>query len=631
MLNNSKSSSFLRFLQRNRVTRLTDVPGNHLWHTSSAQRCARLPVPSGGRGLREANGGLGIPGALAMLAGRGHIMHKHTRPRPHTQDARAAAGRNRPPRPVRKSEPLYRDLFENANDMIATFALDGTITGVNRGLEVKLGWSRNELIGHHYRRLATPVALALADEHTRRALAGEHLPSIFETEIVSKEGRVVPIEVRARFICNTKGKPIGVQGIFRDITERKQREEALRQSEGRYRSIFEACPDFLYLTDPNGLILDANPALVRWAGYAREELCTKYFLDLFAEDTRDELRRKTADLARGVPVRELVVQARNAQGEIREYEVNAMPLQNQQGVVTAILSIARDVTTHREMERALRESQALRARIADTIPDLVYVYDLHGQQMRMVNRQITAVLGYAPEEVQEKSGPLFGDLLHPDDVAVFAARAKNWLTVATGAFVESEYRVRHFTGEYRWLHSRETVLTRTADGRPREILGMARDATDRKRLGQLVQQRQITLKEVGQRLQRFRESLKMTQAEFGAQFGGYNQQQISNYEIGRVELPLELLLTIRAQGYPLEVVLGEGSAEALEETIVYLSTSYRERVVSRQLASVLTQLLDRDLARMERALRELDRPLPALVGEQRRLVEQVADVEKLTG
>src|SRR6266571_664886 len=98
-----------------------------MWHNSSAQRCARLPVPSGGRGLREANGGLGIPGALAMLAGRGHVMHKHTRPQPHTRDARAAAGRNRPPRTSRKSEPLYRDIFENANDMIATFALDGTI------------------------------------------------------------------------------------------------------------------------------------------------------------------------------------------------------------------------------------------------------------------------------------------------------------------------------------------------------------------------------------------------------------------------------------------------------------------------------------------------------------------------
>src|SRR3989442_14745648 len=97
MLNNSKSSSFLRFLQRNRVTRLTDVLGNHLWHTSSAQRCARLSVPGGGRGLREANGGLGIPGALAMLAGRGHIMHKHTPPRPHTRDSPPAPGPNPPP------------------------------------------------------------------------------------------------------------------------------------------------------------------------------------------------------------------------------------------------------------------------------------------------------------------------------------------------------------------------------------------------------------------------------------------------------------------------------------------------------------------------------------------------------
>ena len=123
----------------------------------------------------------------------------------------------------------------------------------------------------------------------------------------------------------------------------------------------------------------------------------------------------------------------------------------------------------------------------------------------------------------------------------------------------------------------------------------------------------------------------MTQAEFGAYFGNFNQQQVSNYETGRVELPIELLLSLRAHGYPLDVVLGEGSTEALEETIVYLTASYRERVVSRQLASVLTQLLDRDVAKIERALREVGRPIPPLVGEQKRAVEQLADVDKLTG
>ncbi len=111
---------------------------------------------------------------------------------------------------LRESEERYRNLFENANDMIATFALDGTITSVNRGLEVTLGWSRNELIGQHYGKMATPAALALADERTRRALAGEELLSIFEAEIVRKDGSVVPIEVRSRFIRDAAGQPISV-------------------------------------------------------------------------------------------------------------------------------------------------------------------------------------------------------------------------------------------------------------------------------------------------------------------------------------------------------------------------------------------------------------------------------------
>ena len=135
---------------------------------------------------------------------------------------------------VRESEERYRFLFENANDAIATLTLDGIITSVNRGAELMVGWSREELIGHHVRKVATPASVALADERARRFLAGEKPPSsTFEAELVCKDGRVVPIEARTRAIRDKEGKPIGFQGVYRDISARK----ALERQRAEFLSI----------------------------------------------------------------------------------------------------------------------------------------------------------------------------------------------------------------------------------------------------------------------------------------------------------------------------------------------------------------------------------------------------------
>jgi PAS domain S-box-containing protein len=126
---------------------------------------------------------------------------------------------------LRESEKRYRGLFENANDAIVTLTIEGIVTSVNRGLEVVLGWSRKELIGEHYRKLTTPAAVAVAEERIRRTLAGERLPSIFETEMVRKDGSVVPIEGRTRLVRSEEGMLIGFQGIYRDISAKKALEQ----------------------------------------------------------------------------------------------------------------------------------------------------------------------------------------------------------------------------------------------------------------------------------------------------------------------------------------------------------------------------------------------------------------------
>jgi PAS domain S-box-containing protein len=138
--------------------------------------------------------------------------------------------RKRATEALQASEARYRGLFENSNDAMTTMTLDGIFTSVNRAFEVLLGRSREELIGHHYSMVATPDALVQWDVRTRRALAGERLPRIFETEIVRQDGRVVPIECRTRFLRDTEGQPLGFEGTFRDITARKQAEAALLQA-----------------------------------------------------------------------------------------------------------------------------------------------------------------------------------------------------------------------------------------------------------------------------------------------------------------------------------------------------------------------------------------------------------------
>jgi len=135
--------------------------------------------------------------------------------------SRDITDRKRAEAALRESEVRYRNLFENANDAIVSASLDGTITAVNRGLEVMLGWSRGELIGLHYRKITTPASAALGEERTRRALAGERLSPIIEAEMVRKDGSVVPVEGRTRFIRDKEGKPIGFQGIYRDISAKK--------------------------------------------------------------------------------------------------------------------------------------------------------------------------------------------------------------------------------------------------------------------------------------------------------------------------------------------------------------------------------------------------------------------------
>lgn len=128
---------------------------------------------------------------------------------------------------LQASEARYRELFENANDIVFTADLGGTFTSVNRAGERRSGYGRHEVLSMTFDLLAPECAetarLSRSPIHVERR-KGKRC----EVEIVTKDGRRVPLEVNTRVIYQGD-TPVGLQGIARDITERKQAEQALRQ------------------------------------------------------------------------------------------------------------------------------------------------------------------------------------------------------------------------------------------------------------------------------------------------------------------------------------------------------------------------------------------------------------------
>jgi len=179
-------------------------------------------------------------------------------------------------------EQRYRDLFENALDVVYTLDLGGNLTSMNPAGERILGYGLAEAVG-------APVARIIAPEYQREHLRlwdlilKQQAPPVFELGVIAKGGRRVMLEVSAHRI-EQDGKLAAVEGIARDVTGRKEAEAELRASEDRHRRMFESNPLPSFVYDCETLeILAVNEAAVRHYGYSREE-----FLSMRATQVRPE-------------------------------------------------------------------------------------------------------------------------------------------------------------------------------------------------------------------------------------------------------------------------------------------------------------------------------------------------------
>ena len=182
---------------------------------------------------------------------------------------------------LRISEERYRQLFEGAHDLVYTHDLDGRITSMNSAGERITGYSHEELLGMPIQNLVVPEQLDYGLEQMGKKLRGEADSTFYELEIVAKDGHRVPLELSSRLVYRD-GKPAGVQGIGRDMTDRKA-------NEARYRVLFERNLAGVYRTTTDGRILDCNEACARIFGYdSRESFLSNAATDFYFDRAERE-------------------------------------------------------------------------------------------------------------------------------------------------------------------------------------------------------------------------------------------------------------------------------------------------------------------------------------------------------
>lgn len=363
-----------------------------------------------------------------------------------------------------ESEERYRDLFENANDLIQSVAPDGSIMYVNRAWRETLGYSEEEIPALSLFDVIHPDSLAHCMEMFQHVIAGEAVERV-EAMFVTKDGR--PVTVEGSVSCKFRnGNPVATRGIFRDITERKRAEEKIKRSRETMQTLLDAMPFGVVIIDKYKKIRRANNAALALMRYTLEEqivgmLCHKTLCPAEGDkcpilDFGQELDRSERILVtRGgkhVPILKSVV---------------PITLDGEDVLLEAFV----DITEHKQAEEGLRQL----SRAVEATHDAVVITDVDGR-IQFVNWAFEEITGYSQAEALGENPRILKSGRHPDELY-----ADMWRTITSGRVWQGEMTNKRKDGT---LYEAQLTISpmRDADGKIEQFVAIQRDVTEHKRV-----------------------------------------------------------------------------------------------------------------------------------------------------
>jgi PAS domain S-box-containing protein len=405
-----------------------------------------------------------------------------------------------------RDRALLASIVESSEDAICAGTLDGTVVSWNRGAETLLGYQSAEIVGKNVTLLAAAGRVEKVAQHLRAVRQGISV-SAFDTVMRTKDGREVEISLSASPIRDAAGEVVGACAIVRDARQRVQAERKLRESEERFREVFENAPVGMYVCAVDGRLLQVNTALCRMLGYSSQELKGKPWTDLCH---RDEVESSISgrDMLLRTPGARLDLEKRyiGRDGTVVWVRVRVSLVRNSAGDPLYFVVHVEDITARKRAEEAVRESEERFRMMADGCPSAMWVTDAAGGSL-FVNRAYRELRGVTGEEAQGGGWQL---PIHPEDAPGYTEAFQN--AVREHAAFRAEARFRDAAGQWRWVASCAEPRF-SASGAYLGHVGISPDITERKRAEEALREAEARHRILAQALESADECVSITDCE----------------------------------------------------------------------------------------------------------------------
>ncbi len=368
-----------------------------------------------------------------------------------------------------ESERKYRKIAETTPDGMWICEEDGRISEVNDAACILSGYSRDELVGMYIHEIDEIESAEMATKRVSRLRQKGF--DRFTSKHRCKDGSIIDVDVSISLLDKSESRGVA---FIRDITERKQVEEALRESEGRYRAITESSTNLISLFDLEGNLLFTNPVGASMYGYEREEMTGMHFSSFITEERMRETEELFQRALAGEKVEgELLVKHKKG----HEFPISFGLVQTKKGdKVVGFTAVSQDIADRKQAEEELRESEERFRLTAEETGQVVYSFDPETGQIKWAGA-VEAVTGYTYEEFQSFDVDAWAEQIHPDDRETVLEAMDE--AIGRRSRFDAEYRFRRKDGSYVVVEEHGAFVSESRSSR-HPAIGTIADISDRK-------------------------------------------------------------------------------------------------------------------------------------------------------